>query len=197
MPSMCNFGYYSLVVFLYWHYMFRPNRPSSGVKVVMIKEPAAHCRAVLCLLCGCLGLLLVMWVNHLFQFWCHWTARVCLTWFTDVTINEDEILTSRAMSVRLTNVFFLFGMRGKDRPFGTLTAVGPWYKPWAIPECGVVGGMITGTGNLSKRKKPWSGVNSSTTNPHDLTSDGTWATAVANRRLSAMMRPIQNVSHTE
>jgi hypothetical protein len=27
-PSMCNIGYYSLVVFLYWHYMFRPNRSS-------------------------------------------------------------------------------------------------------------------------------------------------------------------------
>jgi hypothetical protein len=28
------------------HYMFRPNRPSSGVQVVMAKNSAAHCNAV-------------------------------------------------------------------------------------------------------------------------------------------------------
>jgi hypothetical protein len=37
MPSRCNFGNYSLVVFLHCHYMFRPNRPSSGVVVVTVK----------------------------------------------------------------------------------------------------------------------------------------------------------------
>jgi hypothetical protein len=36
MPSMCNVGYYSLVVFLYGHYIFRPNQPSSGIQVMMI-----------------------------------------------------------------------------------------------------------------------------------------------------------------
>jgi hypothetical protein len=46
--------------------MFRPNRPSSGVQVVVIKEPAADCEAVSFHLCRFLGLLLVMWVNHLF-----------------------------------------------------------------------------------------------------------------------------------
>jgi hypothetical protein len=66
MPSMCNIGYYSLVIFLYWHYMFWPNQPSSGVQVFVIKESVVHCNAVLFLVCSCLGLLLVMWVNQLF-----------------------------------------------------------------------------------------------------------------------------------
>jgi hypothetical protein len=43
--------------------MFRSNQPSSGVKVVVVKESAALCDAVLFLLRGCLVLLLV---NHLF-----------------------------------------------------------------------------------------------------------------------------------
>jgi hypothetical protein len=38
MPSMGNVDYYSLVVFLYWHNMFRPNRPSSDVQVVLINN---------------------------------------------------------------------------------------------------------------------------------------------------------------
>jgi hypothetical protein len=38
MPSMCNFDYYSIVVFLYWDYMFRPNRPSLVVQVVVVKD---------------------------------------------------------------------------------------------------------------------------------------------------------------
>jgi hypothetical protein len=75
MPSMCNFGYFSLIVFLYWQYMFRPNRPSSGVQVVMNKESAAHCKAALFLLCGCLGLHLVTWVSYL---WWPWAARAWL-----------------------------------------------------------------------------------------------------------------------
>jgi hypothetical protein len=54
MPSGCNIGHYSLI-FLYWHYMFRPNRPSSGVQVVVMEESAAHCNAVLLFLCSCLG----------------------------------------------------------------------------------------------------------------------------------------------
>jgi hypothetical protein len=41
-------------------------RPSSDVQVVVMKESAAHCEATFFLLCGCLGLLLVMWVNHAF-----------------------------------------------------------------------------------------------------------------------------------
>jgi hypothetical protein len=47
-------------------YMFRPNRPPSGVQVAVMKECAAHCNAVLLFLCSCLGLILVLWVNHLF-----------------------------------------------------------------------------------------------------------------------------------
>jgi hypothetical protein len=46
--------------------MFQPDRESSGVQVVVIKESAVHCKVALFLLCGCLGLHLVMWVNHLF-----------------------------------------------------------------------------------------------------------------------------------
>jgi hypothetical protein len=66
MPSMCNVGYYSLVVFLHWHYTFRLNRPSSGVQVVLTKESAAYCKAVLLFLCSCHGLLLFKWVKQLF-----------------------------------------------------------------------------------------------------------------------------------
>jgi hypothetical protein len=54
--------------------MFRPNRPSSGVK-----DPAARCNTVLFLLFSCLCLLLVTWVNNMFQFWCPSAALVCLT----------------------------------------------------------------------------------------------------------------------
>jgi hypothetical protein len=43
MPSMCNVGYYSPVFLLHWHYMFRPNRPSSGVQIVLLKEFSAQC----------------------------------------------------------------------------------------------------------------------------------------------------------
>jgi hypothetical protein len=32
---------------LYCHYMFRPNRPSSGVHVVVMKVSTSHCNAVL------------------------------------------------------------------------------------------------------------------------------------------------------
>jgi hypothetical protein len=52
MPSICNVGYYSLVVFLCCHYMFRPNRSSSGVQVVVVKDSADHCKAGLFLLYG-------------------------------------------------------------------------------------------------------------------------------------------------
>jgi hypothetical protein len=58
-----NFTFYvsvhsrlNIVVFLHCHYKFRPNRPSSGVQVV-IKGSAAHCNAVFFVLFGCLGLL--------------------------------------------------------------------------------------------------------------------------------------------
>jgi hypothetical protein len=43
---------------LYCHDIFWPNRASSGVQVVVIKESAAHCKAFLFLLYGCLGLIL-------------------------------------------------------------------------------------------------------------------------------------------
>jgi hypothetical protein len=41
--------------YLYCHYTFRPNLPSSGVKVVVLKESTAHCNAVLLFLCNFLG----------------------------------------------------------------------------------------------------------------------------------------------
>jgi hypothetical protein len=67
--------------------MFRPNRPSSGVEVAVVKEPAAHSKAVYFLLCGYLGLLLVMWVNQLFHLgvleqhvFALWFCVVCWLW---------------------------------------------------------------------------------------------------------------------
>jgi hypothetical protein len=53
------------LLFIVYHSMFRPNWPSSGVQVAVIKESAAHCNAVLLFLLNCLGLFLVMWVNQL------------------------------------------------------------------------------------------------------------------------------------
>jgi hypothetical protein len=41
---------------LYCHYMFRPTWPKSGVQVVVMKDPAALCNAVLPFLHNCLGL---------------------------------------------------------------------------------------------------------------------------------------------
>jgi hypothetical protein len=38
--------------------MFQPNRPSSGVQVVVMKESATQCNAVLFFLCSCLELIL-------------------------------------------------------------------------------------------------------------------------------------------
>jgi hypothetical protein len=73
----CNVGLYSLVVF---SLLSLPFRPSSGVQVVVMKEPAAQCKAVLFLFCSCLGLLLVMWVNRLFLFGCPWPIVFAL-WF--------------------------------------------------------------------------------------------------------------------
>jgi hypothetical protein len=67
--------------------MFRPNRPSSGERVVVMKESAAHSNAVLFLLCSCLGLHLVMWVNRLFYLgvlelymFALWFCLVCRLW---------------------------------------------------------------------------------------------------------------------
>jgi hypothetical protein len=69
--------------------MFRPNLPSSGVKVAVIKESAAHCNAVLFLLCSCLRLFLVMSVNHLFYLgvlelyvFALWFCLVCWLWMS-------------------------------------------------------------------------------------------------------------------
>jgi hypothetical protein len=56
---------------VYWRYIFRPNRPSSGVEAVVIKESAAHCNAVSFLSCGSSD----SWVCGLVRC-CY--ARVCL-----------------------------------------------------------------------------------------------------------------------
>jgi hypothetical protein len=58
------------------------------------------------------------------------------------------------MKVPLTNlkVFFIGSGWGKTDHL-VRWPQWPWYKPWVIDECGTVGGMTTGTGNLSKRKK--------------------------------------------
>jgi hypothetical protein len=44
--------------FVYYRYMFRPNCPASGVQVVVMKESAAHCNAVLLFLRNYIGLIL-------------------------------------------------------------------------------------------------------------------------------------------
>jgi hypothetical protein len=40
-PSKCNVIHYSYI----GNYMFRPNRPSSGVQVIVVKDSAAHWNA--------------------------------------------------------------------------------------------------------------------------------------------------------
>jgi hypothetical protein len=99
MPSMYNVGYYSLVIFLNWHYLFRPNQPSSGLQAVTIKESAAHCNAVLFLLCSSLWLLLAMWVNHLFYLGVHelyvfaiWFCLVCWLWLSWMLLLGQEFI---------------------------------------------------------------------------------------------------------
>jgi uncharacterized protein (DUF111 family) len=57
-----------LILFIVYHNIFGPNRPSSGVQVVVMKESAGHCSAVLFPLCGCLGLLRVMWLTICINF---------------------------------------------------------------------------------------------------------------------------------
>jgi hypothetical protein len=47
-----------IILFILYDYMFRPNRPSSGAQVVVMKESAAHCNAVLLFLYNYLGLIL-------------------------------------------------------------------------------------------------------------------------------------------
>jgi hypothetical protein len=59
--------------------MFRSNRPSLGVEVVVMKVSADHCNAVLYFLCSCLGLLLNMWVIQLFYLIVH--EHVFALWF--------------------------------------------------------------------------------------------------------------------
>jgi hypothetical protein len=44
-PSVCDVVHSFSYSFI-GHYMFRPNRPSSGVQVIMVKDSAAHCNAV-------------------------------------------------------------------------------------------------------------------------------------------------------
>jgi hypothetical protein len=60
------------------------------------------------------------------------------------------------------------------------------YQPRMIDgECGAVGGMIIGRGNLSARKKPSPVPLCPPQIPYDLTWDRTRAAAVGNRRLTA------------
>jgi hypothetical protein len=61
--------------------MFWPNQPFSDVQVVVVKESAAHCEAVLFLLCGCLGLLMVVGITHLFNFCVHELHMFAFTFF--------------------------------------------------------------------------------------------------------------------
>jgi hypothetical protein len=47
-------------------YMFRPNRPSSGVPLVVVKESSAHCNAVFVPAVVVASDYLVMWVTFSF-----------------------------------------------------------------------------------------------------------------------------------
>jgi hypothetical protein len=67
------------------HYMFRPNRPSSGVQVVVMKESAAHCEAVLFLseykyfwLCGLTGCFYLVSLNNCYARFCWCVVCGCL-----------------------------------------------------------------------------------------------------------------------
>jgi hypothetical protein len=77
---------------LYCQDMFRPNQPSSGVQVVVMKESAAYCNAVLLILCSfrglilgyagrsalvCLMVLLVCWFIFGFYFCCLVSGWFC------------------------------------------------------------------------------------------------------------------------
>jgi hypothetical protein len=65
--------------------MFQPNWPSSGVQVVVMKESAAHCNAVLLFLCNCLRLILGYVgyqpvAMHMFALWFCWFVDLSLVW---------------------------------------------------------------------------------------------------------------------
>lgn len=49
--QLCAMSVNILSSSLYCQYMFQPNQPSAGVQVVVMKESAAHCSAVLLFLC--------------------------------------------------------------------------------------------------------------------------------------------------
>jgi hypothetical protein len=49
-PFNCKVVHYSLSYSFIGHYIFRPNWPSSGVQVIMVKDSAVHCNAVFFLL---------------------------------------------------------------------------------------------------------------------------------------------------
>jgi hypothetical protein len=46
------------------HYMCSPDRPSSGVHFVVMRESAVNCIAVLRFLCSCIGLIVRYVVYH-------------------------------------------------------------------------------------------------------------------------------------
>jgi hypothetical protein len=58
------------------HYVLRPNGPSSGVQVVMVKDSAAHCNTVIFPPSVVASVILVMWVaiSFLVSFGCPWFA---------------------------------------------------------------------------------------------------------------------------
>jgi hypothetical protein len=71
-------------------------------------------------------------------------------------------------------------------PLGTSATVGLLYQPWMTDdECGADGGMRTGRGNRSTRRKPAPVPLCPPKNPHDLTWDRTRAAAVGSQRPTA------------
>jgi hypothetical protein len=71
------------------------------------------------------------------------------------------------------------------------------YQPRTIDdECGAVGGMRIGRGNLSTRRKHSPVPLSPPQIPHDVTWARIWATAVRSRRLTPWARPKLSLSYS-
>jgi hypothetical protein len=88
--------------------------------------------------------------------------------------------------------FFII-LSGWDSPLCTAATIGLLHQPQMIGDgdCGAIGGMKTGRGNRSTRRKPTLVPLCPPQIPHDLTRARTRTTAVGNQQLTAwaMTRP--------
>jgi hypothetical protein len=87
-------------------------------------------------------------------------------------------------------LFFLFFITLSGvglSPLGTAATTGLLYQPQMIDDgdCGEIGGMKTGRGNRSTRRKPAPAPLCLPQIPHDQTRARTRAAAVGSRRLTA------------